>query len=253
MNRSVRRVAFRVEYDGTDFHGWQRQPSGCPTIQGAIEDALKALFDREHTVQGASRTDAGVHAIDQLAAVSIDHPMRLEGFVKGLNRRLPESIAIRDAEEVTPDFNPRFQNDNKTYRYQVYTCRERRPLIDRYAWRIPWPVEIAPMQRAADLLCGSHDFTSFAASDGGHKTAERTLLSFGIQSGASQSLQFTVTGTAFLKQMVRNLVGTLIEVGRGRIAPETITAILAAKNRSAAGPTAPARGLTLMTVNRSRS
>ena len=236
MTPSQRRLAFRVEYDGTKYHGWQSQPDGCPTIQGTIEHALEDLLGTPAPIQGASRTDAGVHARDQLAAVTILHPITAGGLVKAVNQRLPESIAIRDAMEVPLDFNPRFGNRSKTYCYRLYCSKLRSPLIDRYAWRVPWSLDLDAVHSASQDLVGTHDFTSFAASDGSHKTAERTILSYRVDSRSDGLLELEVTGTAFLKQMVRNLTGTLVDVGRGRLDPSCIPAVLEARDRSKAGP-----------------
>jgi len=241
----ARRLAFRIEYDGTMYHGWQRQPEVSPTVQGVIETALTNFFEVPCTIQGASRTDAGVHASDQIAATTISHPIRLDGFVKAVNTRLPKDIAIREAREVDQDFNPRFQNRGKTYCYRIYQSQHRRPLWDRCEWRIPWSLDDALINKASQSLMGTHDFKSFAASDGQHRTTERTITA--IQWNTTSATQWTVriTGTAFLKHMVRNLVGTLVDVGRGHLCASQMVPILEARDRSSAGPTAPAHGLTL--------
>jgi len=241
----ARRIAFRVEYDGTAYHGWQAQPDGHPTIQGTLVDAMSAFFKARVSVDGASRTDAGVHAYDQLAAATITHPIRPEGFIKAVNKRLPDDIAIGDAREVPLDYAPRFVNAGKIYRYQIYTDRNRRPLLDRYAWRIPWALDQDAMEAAAEHLIGTHDFTSFAASDGSHRSAERTLTAITFSHGPQDVLQIRVEGSAFLKHMVRNLAGTLMEVGRGLRTPAEVREILVGQDRSLAGVTAPARGLLL--------
>lgn len=239
----ARRVAFAVAYDGTGFAGWQVQPHQA-TIQGALEDAIAAVVGHPVQVQGASRTDAGVHARDQRGATTIHHPIRPEGFVKAVNRRLPDAIAIRDAAVVDADFNPRFRNNGKTYCYRIYRDQVRRPLVDRAAWRVHYDLDAVRLADAARRCVGTHDFKSFAASDGSHRTSERTLWRVGLDCTADVWC-IRVSGTAFLKQMVRNLVGTWVDVARGHIEPEQIDAILAARDRQAAGPTAPARGLTL--------
>ena len=241
----ARRLAFRVEYDGTAYHGWQAQPTGQPTIQGALVGALSQFFERPTKVDGASRTDAGVHALDQLAAATIEHPIRPEGFVKAVNKRLPNDIAIGGAREVPLDYAPRFVNAGKVYRYQVYTAKTRRPLLDRYAWRLPWALDRDAMEIASRALLGTHDFTSFAASDGGHRSTERTLTAVTFDDGPSGLLQIRVEGTAFLKHMVRNLVGTLVDVGRGSRASSEVASILEGRDRRLAGVTAPGRGLLL--------
>ncbi|MHC4838026.1 MAG: tRNA pseudouridine(38-40) synthase TruA [Planctomycetota bacterium] len=249
-----RRFGLRVAYDGTAYHGWQAQSprAGKPlrTIQATLADAIAAVVGEAVCVDGASRTDAGVHARAQLAAVTHAHPITPEGLVKATNRRLPPDIALRDAWLAPPDFAPRFASRGKTYIYRVYRDAHRRPTIDRYAWRVGWALDIDAMRRAAADLLGTHDFTSFAASDGSHRTAERTLTDLRIVADGREQdlLRFEVEGTAFLKQMVRNLVGTLVEVGRGARPAESVAGTLAARDRRAAGPTAPGRGLTLEMV-----
>lgn len=245
---ALRRLAFRVEYDGTGFHGWQAQPTGIPTIQQALHTAIGDLVGAEVRVDGASRTDAGVHAVDQLAAVSIEHPIVADGFVKAVNQRLPDAVAIRDAREVPLDFAPRFANRGKMYRYRIHQSRVRRPLLDRTHWRLAWPLDPERLVSAVPLLLGRHDFASFAASDGSHRTTERTLWRVAVEPGVEDTLSISISGDAFLKHMVRNLVGTLVDVARGHTAPERVGAIIAARDRTRAGPTAPARGLCLERV-----
>jgi tRNA pseudouridine38-40 synthase len=243
-----RRLAFRVEYDGTAYHGWQMQPGGLPTLAAALAAAAETVVGHPVVVDGASRTDAGVHARDQLAAATVRHPIRADGFVRALNSRLPGDVALRDAWEVPLDFAPRFATAGKLYAYRLYVDTLRRPLLDRFATRIQWPLDTARVAAAAAHLLGTHDFTSFAATDGSHQSAVRTLQSIELASEPHGVLALQFRGTAFLKHMVRNLAGTLIEVGRGQIAPDDVPRILAARDRRLAGPTAPARGLTLERV-----
>lgn len=240
-----RRLAVRVEYDGTGYHGWQAQPSGLPTIQQALQDTIGALLDQPVSVQGASRTDAGVHALDQLAAFDFAHPIRTEGLVKAVNRRISAGIAIRDPRVVALDFNPRFANRGKIYRYRLYAGRIPRPLVDRFAWRVPHAFELDRMREAAAALVGTHDFTSFAATDGSHHSAVRTLTRFTFDVDRDGVTEIRVEGTAFLKHMVRALVGTLVDIGRGHRPVASIHTMLAGRDRALAGPTAPAVGLCL--------
>lgn len=245
MTRPLRRLAFRVEYDGTGFHGWQKQPNSQPTIQESLEHAIAEVVGAEVRVEGASRTDAGVHALDQLAAVNIRHPIRPEGLVKASNRRLPAAIAIRDAQPVPDDFRPRFANRGKVYRYRLYTGRIRRPLRDRFAWRMHWNIDPTVMLTAAEHLVGTHDFACFAASDGSHKTTVRTINAVRIAPDTEGVLEIRVEGTAFLKHMVRNIVGTLVEIGRGKRSANSMLSVIEGRDRRLAGPTAPASGLCL--------
>lgn len=246
---ALRRVAIKVSYDGTEFHGWQRQPDQPQTIQGVLESALHDLLSVETRVDGASRTDAGVHADDQLAAFNLRHPIRLEGLTRALNRRLPSSIATRDPRLVSLDFQPRFANQGKCYRYRIYTGRHRRPLLDRYATWVHYSLEVERIVETLDLLRGERDFASFAATDGQHQSTIRNLFSTAVcveeLTGSSQLFELRFCGTGFMKHMVRNLVGTVIEVARGRWPVSRVSEILEAKDRRVAGPTAAPRGLCL--------
>ena len=245
----TRRIAFRVSYDGTDFHGWQRQRYQENTIQGVIERTLINLLQEEIRVDGASRTDSGVHAEDQLIAMTLQHPIRLDGLTRALNKRLPDSIAVREPHLVPLDFQPRFANHGKRYRYQIYTGSTRYPLIDRYAARVHHHLDLDSIVAGLDLLRGEKDFASFAATSGQHQTTIREIFYTSVhrQKLPQGGLFFTIRfgGTGFMKQMVRNLVGTLIEVGRGQWPVARITQILEACDRRVAGPTAVACGLCL--------
>lgn len=245
MSHPLRRIALRVEYDGTGLHGWQAQPSGLPTIQQRLQDAIADIIGVAVEVRGASRTDAGVHALDQLAAVTLAHPIRPNGLCKGVNRRVGPQIAIRDAREVPLDFNPRFANQGKIYRYRFYHDRRPRPMTDRYAWRVPMAFDPDIIERAAAALIGTHDFTSFAARDGGHRHAVRTISRVELRRDADGVQVFRVEGSGFLKHMVRNVVGTLVDLGRGRFPPDAMAGMLAARDRTRAGVTAPPHGLCL--------
>lgn len=240
-----RRVGFQVEYEGTDFVGWQDQGERFPTIQGTLERALTAFFKSDVHVSGSSRTDAGVHARAQVAAISFTHPIELTGLEKVINSRLPNTIAVRDIRPVHEDFFPRHAVKQKTYRYDMYTSRWQRPLIDKFSTRTGHTLAVDAIQKAAQHLVGTHDFKSFAASDHQGHTTIRTLLALDVHALGEGNVRFEVTGTGFLKQMVRNLVGSLVEVGRGHRNAQWIKDVLAARHRTAAGPTAPARGLNL--------
>ena len=244
-NQPRRRIGFRVEYEGTDFVGWQDQGPRFPTIQGTLEKVLKSFFKVPINVSGSSRTDAGVHARAQLAAISFVHPIELSGLEKVMNSRLPSTIAVSDLRVVHEDFFPRHAVKQKTYRYDIYTSRWQRPLIDKFSTRTLHELDALPMHIAAQSLVGTHDFKSYAASDHQGHTTIRTLTGLKVFSIDAYSTRFEVTGTGFLKQMVRNLVGSLVEVGRGHRSPEWIEAVLKLRHRTAAGPTAHARGLTL--------
>jgi tRNA pseudouridine38-40 synthase len=240
-----RRVGFYVEYEGTDFVGWQDQGPRFPTIQATIEKVLSSFFKTPIGVSGSSRTDSGVHARAQVAAIAFSHPIELAGLEKVLNSRLPDTIAVRDLHTVHNDFFPRRAVRQKTYRYEIYSSRWQRPLIDKFVARTTHTLNIESMITASEHLVGTHDFKSYAASDHQGHTTVRTLKRINVQAIDEDRIRFEVTGTGFLKQMVRNLVGSLIEVGRDHRSPDWIESVLHAQDRSAAGPTAHARGLTL--------
>lgn len=241
------RLGFRVEYDGTAFHGWQIQ-AGHRTVQGTLEALLKTRLDPGATIDGASRTDSGVHARDQLAATTLCHPIGPQGFVKTMNARLPPDVALACAWDAPLEFQPRFASKGKTYTYRLYRSHVVRPLVDRFAWRLGQALDLDAMALAARALIGTHDFVAYAATDAGQKTTERTIFDIRVAREPQGLITLTVEGNAFLKQMVRNIAGTLVEVGRGHWSVDRVTEILKARDRRLAGPTAPGRGLTLERV-----
>lgn len=245
----ARRLALKLSYDGTGYHGWQKQPDLNNTIQGELERVLSDFLKEEVNVDGASRTDAGVHAEDQLAAFTTKHPVRLNGLMKAINKRLSSQIAITQVYQVNHDFVPRFVNEGKRYRYRIYHASSRLPMIDRYATWLHFNLDTEALAQGLEYFRGEHDFQSFAASNGQHQTSTRHIWSVSLKRlpilPHGEVYEIHVEGNGFLKQMVRNIVGTLIEIGRGQWSPAIIPEILAAKNRNAAGPTAPAQGLCL--------
>lgn len=261
-------VRVHVRYDGTDLHGWQRQP-GFRTAQAAIEDALDAMVGPgAHTkVRGASRTDSGVHAEGQVAAFDVDRLIPPRGWVLGLGGVLPRDVTIARAEPVAVGYNPRFDTRQKTYRYSIYTGDARHPLLERTAWyigpalarkdvrsRSEWAgsyLDLNKMRAAARTLEGEHDFHAFRAVNDERKTTVRTLFAVRVLEDAVRPdvLNIEVTGTAFMKNMVRILAGTLVDVGRGRYTPQSVAEMLApGASRQDTGPTAPAQGLTLVSM-----
>lgn len=249
----MRHIRLRVEYDGTGLCGWQRQDNG-PTVQGHLEAALAKLLQHEVTVVGASRTDAGVHARGQVASFHTERAVPLHGIRRGLNSMLPDQIAISEATDAPDDFHPRFSATGKHYRYLLLTRAERDPRWRDRAWHHPAPLDRVAMQAAAAALIGEHDFAAFRAAG---CTAKRTVRRIdridllelaGDLPGPSSVLAVDVRGNAFLRNMVRILVGTLVEVGTGRRPPAQVTEILASKDRTRAGITAPAHGLELVEV-----
>lgn len=249
----MRHIRLVVEYDGTGLCGWQRQDNG-PTVQGHLEDALARLLVHEVAVVGASRTDAGVHARGQVASFRTERPIPLHGIRRGLNSMLPPSIAVVEASEAGDDFHPRFSATGKHYRYLLSTRAERSPRWASRAWHQPAHLDLDAMRRAATALIGEHDFAAFRAAG---CTAKRTVRRIdhidiaplaGDLPGDSELLAVDVRGNAFLRNMVRILVGTLVEVGRGRRPASQVAEILASKDRTKAGITAPAHGLELISV-----
>ena len=253
-----------LSYDGTAFHGWQVQP-GRRTVQGTIAAALERMTGERVLPQGSGRTDAGVHALGQVASFGMEAPIPAEKLMRALNRALPESIRVLEAERVGAGFHARHSAVRKMYEYKIFERgvdaegwgegRVCSPFVARYAWDCRWPLQIEPMERAAAMLCGTHDFSSFAASDPDRSRREgaegpnpvKTMFVSEVKR-EGELLRYRVEGSGFLHHMVRNIVGTLVEVGRGAIGPEEMGRILAARDRAAAGPTAPAQGLFLVSV-----
>lgn len=245
-----RNILLRLAYDGTDFFGWQVQPLR-PTIQGELGRTLYKVCGKEIAVCGAGRTDAGVHACEQAAHVHLTSPIPCPNLVQALNDHLPESIRVLSAREVPHAFHARRDARSKIYRYQIYRGRICPPWLCRYAHPFPYPLEEERMQEAARYFEGTQDFRSFASAEHGsdpeEKTTVRTIFS-SVLAREDTHLIYTVEGNGFLHHMVRNIVGTLLLVGRKKIPPQAIPKILAAASRSEAGPTAPARGLHLVRV-----
>jgi tRNA pseudouridine38-40 synthase len=245
----MRRIRITVAYDGTDYHGWQVQP-GLATIQGTIETAVSEIEGQPVEVAGSGRTDAGVHALAQVAAFSIENRIPLYNLRKAMNRLLPHAIRVLAAEEAAPDFHPRFQAHSKTYEYRIWRGEICPPFERRYVHHYPYPMNVDAVASAAPLLEGEHDFTAFAASDerdllGGSKV--RTVFSSRVTLQGERMI-YRVCGSGFLKHMVRNLAGTLLEIGKGNLDPNGLLALLQPGVAVKAGPTAPARGLFLVEV-----
>lgn len=245
----LRRIRITLAYDGTEFHGWQVQP-GLPTIQGALEEIIGAMEGKPVHVAGSGRTDAGVHALAQVAAFSIANPIPAANLQRAVNRLLPPAIRILDAVETAAGFHPRFDAVAKTYRYTLFRAPVCPPFQWRYVHHHPYPLDEGAMIEAARLFEGEHDFTAFAASDNKDEEEKsrvrRIFRSELARSG--DALIYTVRGSGFLKHMVRNIVGTLIETGRGNLNPSAIENFFSGGFQGKAGPTAPAKGLVLESV-----
>jgi len=246
----MRNLKLTVAYDGTDFAGWQIQP-GAGTVQGTLASAVGRITGEKVLPQGSGRTDAGVHALAQVATFHTDSVIPAANFVIALNDLLPASIRVLSVEEVPADFHPRKSAEAKTYRYRIFREAICPPLLARYVWHYPYPLDENAMRQAAPLVGGQHDFTSFAAVDPerGREGISNVRRIFSSQwRRESCELIYEVRGNGFLHHMVRNLVGTFVLVGKGTLNPADITRILEAKERSAAGATAPASGLYLVNV-----
>jgi tRNA pseudouridine38-40 synthase len=248
----MRNLKLALSYDGSEFSGWQVQPDAT-TVQGTLASAIGRITGEKVLPQGSGRTDAGVHALAQVATFGTGSSIPAENLAKALNDILPSSIRILSAEEVAADFHARHSARAKTYRYRIYRAAICPPFLARYVWHYPYPLDEAAMSRAAPLVEGEHDFTSFAAVDpergreGQPISNIRRIFASGWERDEDEFI-YTVKGSGFLHHMVRNLVGTFILVGKKTLQAEDVTGILEARNRSTAGATAPATGLYLVDV-----
>jgi tRNA pseudouridine38-40 synthase len=235
-----------VEYDGTEYCGWQIQPNG-PTIQSVLEDAIRRLAGEEIRVAAAGRTDAGVHASGQVVSFAMQRPWQPERLLGALNGLTPRDITVRSVEAVGDDFDPRRHARRRAYVYRIWNARFSSPFWRRWAWHVPRRLDVGSMRQAAAVLVGEHDFRSFqAAGCDADKPVRRVFESDLEQQG--ELLLYRIEATAFLRHMVRNLVGTLVEIGPGDRAADDMGRLLAARDRTLAGPTAPAHGLCLTKV-----
>ena len=242
----LRNIKLTISYDGINYSGWQIQP-GRKTIQGILTDAIQNLVGCEVQVFGASRTDAGVSALGQVALVQIDSPIPTENLAKAITHRLPPDITVTEAVEVPQGFDVISAVKSKLYRYTIFTGTVRPVLQIRHCWHLPEKLKIAAMDQAAKMLIGKKDFKSFAAAADNRETSVRTIFRCDVTSDGNW-VYVDAEGDGFLYNMVRNIVGTLVEVGRGKLNPGVIKEILEAKDRTAAGPIAPPQGLCLMWI-----
>ncbi|MCO5114184.1 MAG: tRNA pseudouridine(38-40) synthase TruA [Bdellovibrionaceae bacterium] len=245
------RYRIHISYDGTDYLGWQKQPEGR-TVQGAIENALKLLLKNDISTQGSGRTDAGVHALDQVAHFDYDGDLARFDMVRGLNRFLPSAVVVREAYRCPDDFHCLRDAESKTYLYRVLNTPTPNPLKTRYGYWVRSKVDLDYLNQITQPLLGEHDFKAFQTSGTELKTTVRHI--FEAQWSPSpqddEEVLFLIRGNGFLKQMVRNIVGTLLDGHwERRHSPESIRSILSSKDRQIAGSTAPAQGLTLFKVN----
>jgi tRNA pseudouridine38-40 synthase len=249
----MRYFKLTIAYDGTDFHGWQMQ-ANKPTIQGEIVGVLRRVTQERILLHGAGRTDAGVHALGQVASFRTQAGLTAEEFQRALNALLPPTIRIVDSEEVGPDFNARWSAIAKTYRYRLYRGKVVPPMIWRYVLHYPFPLDEDAMRKAASRFVGPHDFASFAASTGSEdddkerSTVREIYASELARSDDGEELVYTVRGRSFLRYMVRKMVGTLLDVGRGKLAPDDILNLYQLRDRAKSGPTVPPQGLVMVKV-----
>jgi tRNA pseudouridine38-40 synthase len=269
----MRNLRLVVAYDGTDFHGWQRQPD-LPTVQDCLEVGIERVTGKRPDVWGSGRTDAGVHALNQVANFQTDCPIPCENLLKALNNVLPPAVRVKKVQEGSEKFHARYDVRSKTYRYRILQAPICSPFLCRFVWHYPFPLDQGRMAEAARLFEGEHDFTSFAAVDpdvgkalygppeqrehhegaplpdthGGGEMVRKIFFSRVLWRPRTSMLIYETSGNGFLHHMVRNIVGTLVEVGQGKLAPHDIARIIEARDRTLAGPTAPAPGLCLVKV-----
>jgi tRNA pseudouridine38-40 synthase len=249
----MKNIKLTIAYDGAEFHGWQSQP-GVTTIQGAINDAARKITQENIVAHGASRTDAGVHALGQVAHFKTRSPLTAIEIQRALNALLPPAIRIVNAEEMGHDFHSRWQSQAKTYRYRIYRGRVLPPFDYGRVLHYPWPLDEEAMAAAARLFEGEHDFSSFAASSGSEdddrdRNMQRLIYSSEIVRAAEgEEIDYVVRGQSFLRYMVRKIVGTLIEVGRGRLRAADIPELFELRDRAKSGPTMPPEGLYLVSL-----
>jgi tRNA pseudouridine38-40 synthase len=243
---AVRNIKLTIAYDGNKYHGWQIQP-GRRTIQGELIEAISELLGWRVRVCGASRTDAGVSALGQIALIQIDSPIPADRLAKAISDRLPADITVCQAVEVPLGFDVIGAVKSKLYRYTIFTSRVPPVLQINHCWHIPEKLDVLAMDAAAKMLVGTKDFKSFASGADRRENTVRTIFRCDV-TRENDWLHIDVEGDSFLYNMVRNIVGTLVEVGRGRWKPEKVLEILQARDRTAAGPLAPAAGLCLMRI-----
>jgi tRNA pseudouridine38-40 synthase len=275
----MRKIKLVIQYVGSRYCGWQVQPNGL-TIQAILQDLLEKTLGEKTTVIGAGRTDSGVHALGQVAHFKTSHSMDLETLHRALNAQLPEDIAVLAAEEVDADFHAQKNATAKTYLYLILVSRQKNPFLRPYAWRLFGEFNQSAMRQCLEMIVGAHDFKAFCAADGGAKTSTRHIYSARLQVFPLSEMEHQLVklvglgnfqgplevlnhhhpdrmarlwalsfrGNGFLKHMVRNLVGTIVEVGQGKRSVEEFQQVLAGKDRRQAGPTAPPQGLFLLNV-----
>ena len=243
----MRTLKLIIAYDGTAFAGWQMQASQR-TVQGALEEALQPIEGTRVVVHAAGRTDAGVHAVGQVISLSLTSAITCDALVRALNVRLDEDVRVLSAEEAPADFNARFDARQKTYHYAIYNAPVVLPSLRHFVWHVPQPLDVTAMNEAASVLIGEHDFAAFQAAGSDVITTRREIHASRVVSRDAE-VRYEVAGTGFLRHMVRNIVGTLVEIGRSRRPVEDMARVLQSLDRAHASATAPPHGLTLARVD----
>ncbi|MBZ0219643.1 MAG: tRNA pseudouridine(38-40) synthase TruA [Candidatus Methylomirabilis sp.] len=243
----MRNIRLVIEYEGTSYAGWQVQ-EGLPTLQGSLVEAARKLTQKEAVITGASRTDAGVHALGQVASLKTESDIPCWNIMQGMNAFLPKDIVIKEASDAAPEFDPRRDSKGKTYVYRIINRDHPSALLGNFTWHIFNHLDLDAMRQAASHLIGEKDFSSFRAAGCEALHPRREVTAIEIEKKEGGLVEIEVRGTAFLRHMVRIIAGTLAAVGKGKLSPEDIPRILDARNRTMASQTAPARGLVLVKV-----
>ncbi|MCX7816441.1 MAG: tRNA pseudouridine(38-40) synthase TruA [Syntrophales bacterium] len=247
MATKERLIRMIIEYEGTNYQGWQRQKTGL-SIQQVLEEKVAIVTGEQVKIIGAGRTDAGVHALNQVAVFRTQSNLPCKNITAGVNSLLPSDIVIKQTEEAPLTFHPRKDARAKVYLYQIYNGPTRSAVWRNFSWYVLYPLDLKAMQVAASYLVGSHDFSSFCSTHTHLCSSTRTLSKLEIHKLNDNRIHITMEANGFLRYMARIITGTLVEVGRGKMPPDDIPIILAARNRTKAGPTAPAKGLFLKEV-----
>ena len=243
----MRNIKLVVEYDGGNYKGWQVQKSD-PTVQGVIEEKLGIILNQQTRIVGSGRTDAGVHALNQVAHFFTKSKMELEPLKKGLNSLLPPDIVIKELVEVDAEFHARYSAKSRVYKYLIWNGDTLSTFYRRFSWQVPQQLDIGQMRKAAGCLIGLHDFTSFQGADSKNHSVEREIIRFTVRGREKRWFITSIEATAFLRHMVRNIMGVLVEVGKGNMTVEEFRGILEARDRRRAGVPAPPQGLFLKEV-----
>ncbi len=243
----MRNIKIIVEYDGTCYHGWQRQPNGI-TIQQVLEEKISTITQEKIKVIGSGRTDAGVHAINQVANFKTKSLIGVSNLLRGINSLLPKDIVVKELSEVDDGFHARYDARSKVYSFNIYNSCIRSALYRNYSWNIYDPLNVNAMREAIILLKGTHDFSSFCGANDDASNHIRTVIDVSIETKGDHMISITIEANGFLRHMVRNIVGTLVDAGKGKLTSTEFLEIMECKDRTKAGMTAPPQGLFLKEV-----